>query len=60
MLATENTTQERMETLKSISNTLDKVESVEIPQGSTEDTISFLLGLFKGTDEQFTDQARNQ
>lgn len=52
MPTTESTVQDRMCTLKGITNTLDKVESVEIPQGSKEDNISFLLELFKVTDDQ--------
>lgn len=56
MPTTESTVQDRMCTLKCITNTLDKVESVEIPQGSKEDTISFLLGLFEVTDDQSSKQ----
>jgi hypothetical protein len=59
MLATETKTKERVEILVGIATSLDNVPSIEIPNGSVEDTTTFLLQLFKGNHEQQPNQIRS-
>lgn len=59
MLATKPDTLERIETIVRITQSLDKLESVEVPHDSIDGTVSFLDNLFKGNYEQPTSKVRS-